>query len=128
MIHLYDRATIAGALTLHLDPSLRRLLAERIDALTDELLDHTEYLVVEPGDTEAEIVRAVGFSPLVEPFEGARFGTPAFWPHWDWLANHGGIYELIESFGSSFAYVLLIREAEGVPADLLALCRTYAGR
>ena len=126
MIHLYDRATIARALTLDLDPTLRHLLAERIGALTDELLDCTEYLIVEPGDTEDDIIRAVGFSPLVEPVDGARHGETGFHPHWDLLADRGGWFELIETFGSTFAYILLIRDADGVSPDLLALCRTYA--
>ena len=45
-----------------------RVLADRVAALRTEfgdLTDHTEFLVVEPGDTEADIVRHVGFSPLV---------------------------------------------------------------
>lgn len=36
MIHLYDRATMAHALTLDLEPRLRALLAERIAALDTE--------------------------------------------------------------------------------------------
>ena len=76
MLHLYDRATMAHALTLDLDPQLHRLLAERIAALGEELIDCTEYLIVELGDTEADIVRHIGFSPLVEPIDGARFGEP----------------------------------------------------
>jgi hypothetical protein len=126
MLHLYDRATMAHALTLDLDAKLHRLLADRIGALTDDLIDHTEYLIVQPGDTEADIVRHVGFSPLIDPIDGVRYGKPDFHPHWDWLAEHDGWFELIFTFGSTFCYIVLIADAEGVPTDLLRLCRTYA--
>lgn len=126
MLHLYDRATMAHALSLDLDPTLLRLLKDRIGALGEDLVDWTEYLVVEPGDTEADIIRHVGFSPLAEPIDGKRFGVPGFYPHWDWLTNHGGWFELSVSFGSTFAYVLFIEEADQVPTDLLDLCRHYS--
>lgn len=123
MIHLYDRATMAHALALDLDPTLLSLLKDRIGALGEALIDWTEYLIVEPGDTEADIVRHVGFSPLVEPIDGKRFGEPGFHAHWDWLVDHGGWFELSVSFGSTFAYVMFIKDADRVPADLLDLCR-----
>jgi hypothetical protein len=118
---------MAHALTLDLNPQLHSLLAARIGALTDELIDHTDYLVIEPGDTEAEIVRHIGLSPMTEPIDGARFGGAGFHAHWDWLTDHGGIFEMIVTFGSAFAYVLLIQDTEGTLPELLALCRRYAG-
>jgi hypothetical protein len=125
MVHLYDRAAMAHALALDLNPTLLRLLKDRIGALGEELIDWTEYLVVEPGDTEADITRHVGFSPLIEPIDGKRFGEPGFQAHWDWLVDHGGWFELSVSFGSTFAYVLFIEDADEVPTDLLNLCRLY---
>ncbi len=126
MMHLYDRATIAHALTLDLDPTLLRLLKGRVDALGEALMDWTECLVVEPGDIEADIIRHVGFSPLIEPIDGKRFGESGFHEHWDWLTDHGGWFELSVSFGSTFAYVLFIEDADQVPTDLLNLCRHYS--
>jgi len=126
MLHLYDRATMVHALTLDLYPPLLRLLKDRIGALGEALIDWTEYLVVESGDTEADIIRHVGFSPLVEPIDGRRFGEPGFHPHWDWLTDQNGWFEMIVTFGSTFAYVLLIQDSEGVPSDITTLCRTYA--
>lgn len=131
MIHLYDRASIEGALTLDLAPELRALLAERVAGLDTEhgdLTDWTEFLVVEPGDTEADVVRAVGFSPLVDPIDGLRFGHPDFQPGLDLLADRGGWFEAIYTFGSTFAYVLLVSDADGVDPALRRLCRTYATR
>jgi len=108
MLHFYDRATMAHALTLDLEPRLQALLAVRIGKLTEDLLDYSEFLIVEEGDTEEDVVRAIGFSPLVEPIDGTRFGEPGFEPGWDWLQEHDGWFEMIVTFGSTFAYVLLI--------------------
>lgn len=128
MLHLHNRETMALALTADLDTDLRRLLTARIAALGEDLIDWTEYLVIESGDTEADIIRHVGFSPLVEPIDGRRFGEPGFHPHWDWLTDQGGWFEMIVTFGSTFAYVLLIQDSEGIPSNLLCLCHEWAQR
>lgn len=129
MIHLYDRDTIARALTLNLDPRLRELLAARIAALDTEygdLTDYTEFLVLEPGDTETDIVRHVGFSPLIDPIGGRRWPDPCFKPSWDFLANHGVWFEMIVTFGSTFAYVFFVRDAAGTAGELVTMCRALA--
>lgn len=125
MLHFYDRATIAHALSLDLEPSLHLLLANRIGALTEDLIDYTEYLVVQVGDTEEDLVRHIGFSPLVDPVDGARFGQPGFQPGFDWVTDHGGWFELVFTFGSTFAYILLIEDAPGALTDLIDLCRQF---
>lgn len=127
MLHFHDRATIMHALTLNLEPILRRLLHERIGALGDMLVDWTEYLVVEHGDTEADIIRHVGFSPMVEPVEGIRFEQQGFHPFWDWLIDHSGWFEMVVTFGSTFACVLFIADEREKPTDLQTLCRRFAG-
>ncbi len=127
MLHFYDRATMADALTLDLDPKLRRLLKDRILALGEDLIDCTEYLVVEPGDTEADIVCHIGLNPLLEPFHQIRYGESGFHAGgWVWLTDHDGWFEMIVTFGSTFAYILLIRDVDGVIPDLRALCRHYS--
>lgn len=126
MLHFFDRAGFADALTLDFDPQLKQLLTERITALTTDLMDYTEYVIVEPGDTEADIVRHIGLSPLIDPIDGIRFGESGFHPGWDWLANHDGWFEIIFTFGSSFAYVVLIEDADGADPELRRLCHTYS--
>lgn len=128
MIHLYDRATMASASTLAIPPRIQTLLAARINALVTadyDVTDDTEYLIVEPGDTEADIIGLVGFSPLVDPIDGARFGDAAFQPFWDLLADRGGVFEMIITYGSAFAYVLLIQDAPNVIPELLTMCHHY---
>lgn len=118
MLHLYDCPTMAAALTMELEPRLKALLTARIEALSPELVDWTEYLVVEAGDIEADIVRVVGFSPMVEPIDGGQFGDPGFQPGWDLLMEHDGWFEMIYTFGSTFACILLV-EKGGTIADLV---------
>ncbi|MES3154223.1 hypothetical protein [Sphingomonas faeni] len=124
MLLLNDRAAMAHALTLDLDPTLLALLRRRIEDLED-LIDVTEILVIVAGDAESDIIRQVGFSPLVEPVDEVRFDAPGFGPFWDHLVDHGGWFELSISFGSAFAYVLFISDTDGVLPDLLTLCRHY---
>lgn len=125
MLLLVDRAAMAHALTLDLDVRLLALLRRRIDDFGD-LVDVTEFLIIVAGDAESDIIREVGFSPVVEPIDQVRFGAPGFEPFWDHLVDHGGWFELSISFGSTFAYALLIQDTDGVLPDLLTLCRRYA--
>lgn len=129
MMHLYDRATMARAHMLDLDPQLRALLTARITALvTDDydLTDATEFLIVDdPTVAEGELLRHIGFSPFVEPIDGIRFGRPGYYPPWDWLVRHEGWFEMSVTFGSTFAYVILIRDTPN-DGELLRLCRFYA--
>jgi hypothetical protein len=129
MLTIYDRAQQARVLTLDLEPALRALLQRRFAALGTadcDLMDWTEFLIVEAGDREDDIIREVGFSPLIEPINGARFGGKGFAPFWDHLTDHGGWFELSISFGSSFAYVLFIHDGEGILPELRCMCRRYA--
>jgi hypothetical protein len=129
MLHLLGRDMISQASTFDLDPQLRELLIARIAALVTadyDLRDHTEYLIVDdPDDSEVDIVRHIGLSPMVEPFDGIRFGSPGFHPFWDYLQKHDGWFEMIITFGSAYACVLLIRDADCMLPDLISLCRQY---
>jgi hypothetical protein len=128
MIAFSDRASLEAAPTLPLDEQLRPLLLNRIrHYATQGLLDLTHLVVVQPGDTEEDIVAEIGLSPLVNSLDGARYGSPNFQPWHDWLQRHDGFFELVVTVGNSgFAFVLLIQDAPGADPDLIALCRTFA--
>jgi len=97
MLNLPDRAAIEAALQLPLDPELHALIAERLaTALDRQLEDLTHILVIEPGDAEADIVDAIGFSPL----------SPEA-PEPDWTEAHVGYRELVYCVGNSgFAFII----------------------
>ena len=117
MLHFYDRAGFARLNELDLEPRLRRLLADRIANLTEDLKDYTEYIALLPGESEDDLIRHIGFSPLVDPIDGGRR------PHHDYATYHDGWVELIFTFGSTHCCIVLIPDTDGVPDDLRALCR-----
>ncbi len=131
MISFHTAAAIAAApTTASIDPALRRLLADRVhDWSATGLLGLTHLLVVEAGDTEEALVEAIGFSPLVNPLDGLRFGADGFVTPWDWLEEHDGWLELMMTIGDSgYALFLLVAHADGVASDLRSMCRAHAGR
>ena len=129
MLSLYDKASIAATMGQPIELALRAFLQARLDqAAKADLLDLTHFLVIQPGDTEAQIIAEIGFSPLVEPLDGVRFGTAGFYPHWAWLSDLGGRYEMILPVGNGgFAFILIIEKEKEALSDLLSMCEQYGG-
>lgn len=126
MLSLFDTPSLERALSLPLDHDLRRLLRERVDHLTDEVVrDRSYFLVVDANSTLDDVCDELGWSPLLD-LEGERFGTGDFTPFHDHLTDHGRWYELLIGAGNEAVFTLLIEDDEGADPDLIALCRTYA--
>ncbi len=128
MLSFDNAAAIAAAPTnASIDPVLKQLLADRVhDWTATDLLEQTHLLIIEPGDTESEIIQEIGLSPLVNPIDGARFGSSEFHPPWDFLDRCDGFFEMIVCVGNAgFSFVILIPDAAGVHPELLSLCRAY---
>ncbi len=119
MLSLIDPAAMHAAL-----PTLASLPRHRVeDILNSQLADMTHVLIIEPDDTEEDIVAEIGFSPV--DVEGIRYGEPGFRPAWDILHGHGGWFELVFCVGNcGFAYVLLVEDHEP-PTPLVRMCRTW---
>ncbi len=120
MLSLIDPAAMLAAL-----PTLAPLPRHRVeDILNSQLADITHVLIIEPDDTEADIVAEIGFSPL--ELERLQFGDSGLEPAWDVLHDHGGWFELAFCVGNSgFAFVLLVEDHEP-PTPLVRLCRTHS--
>jgi hypothetical protein len=83
------------------------------------LADLTHIVVIEPGDSEADIEDAIGFSPLVSRIDGIRHQSD-----WDWIEKHEGYLELVYTVSNDgFAFLVLVQDVPGVLPELLALCR-----
>lgn len=125
MIDMPDLDAIVSALRTPLAPDLDGLIADRLqDAFACGLADLTHILVIEAGDTEAQIVDAIGFSPLVSRMDRNRLQ-----PDWDYIEPHPGWWELIYTVGDSgFAFFVFVERAEGVLPELLTLCIAGADR
>jgi hypothetical protein len=129
MILIHDRASAAAALARTLDPPMRVALEAELALLTageHNLTDWTDILLVQAGDTEADVGRGAGFSPLVDPILGDRFDQPTFEGGWDLVTLRGGVFRFVFTFGSTHATILLVPDADGILAELLTLCRHYA--
>lgn len=110
--------SIRAVLDQPLDKILRTLIEDRLaDTIHCGLQDLTHVLVVEAGDTEQQIIDAIGFSPLQSRIDGVRNS-----PDWDWIERHDGFWEVLFCVGNEgHAYILLVEDAED---SLLAqLCR-----
>lgn len=119
MIDLPSIESIKATLNQPLDEALKRLLEDRLaDTIHCGLQDYTHVHVVEAGDTDQQIIDAIGFSPLKTRIENQSNS-----PDWDWCEQHLGWWELVYTVGNDgFAYILLVEDAGSSP--LAKLCRS----
>ncbi len=127
MMTITDLTSFEAAIESTTDEALRRMLASRLRLYRAGcLLDLTMLLVLEPGDSAADVERTAGVNPLVSPMTGARY--PSLEPYWDYLELSRGWFEWICCAGDTgFATILLVPDRQDVDAELLAMFRDYAG-
>lgn len=125
---LYDSVALDAAAIQLLDPSLRDLVTSHLgQAIREGLMDQTLLALIEPGDDEATIEAELGFSPVVTPIDGKRFGEPGWVPYWAWLQRNNGIASLTHTVGDSgYAIIILIPSAPGIWPELLAMLSAYS--
>ena len=88
---------------------------------------HGPVVVVEPGDTVEQLEQDLGCSILQDPWDGTRFGDDGFAPGFEILEEHPGFYELVIVPGDGdFGIVIFIPKQDGISAELLHFCETYA--
>jgi hypothetical protein len=82
------------------DPVIRDFLAKRITAMAPNWApynweDYGQFIVLEVGD-DPGIVETVDCTRLVSasPFGPERVGDEGFTPIWDWVDDHGSLYEV----------------------------------
>ncbi len=112
------------ALDSCLAENIKRLLAARAD-----LIDLATFVIPAPGDSMADIEAAAGIPIATNFIDGVRYGEPDFMPSFEWVMDHGGLYEIpyvLSDDGSGV--VLIVPDCEGVDPVLLALARDHAIR
>jgi len=137
MIVLRDPATTSQIS----DPYIHELVALRFaQVLAGEPYDYDRHgymVVVEPGDTVEQLEQEIGLPILHGLFDDVPFGDPDFTPYFDILEEHsneistGGIalriYEMVFiSNDDGFVTTVFVPACEGIPGDLLAMCRSFA--
>ena len=112
------------------DPGLLELIHRRIADTAEFVNTFGElvfFVIVEPGDDIAGVDDALGFPVMVNRFDGTTLGEPGFTPSWDVLEEHAGFYELVYVLSDDGRGVtVFVIKAEGVPAELLAMCRQFS--
>ena len=117
------RPGLLAAPALPLASELLGLLQTRVAHLEAQgLLDMTEIVVVDADTTEAQLMEAIGFTPLID-LDARRFGQPLFCSPVEYVSKVSpGYFEAIVPVGSSgFAFQLLIHAQAS--RDLVALCQ-----
>ncbi len=131
MLILHDPAATSQVT----DPSIHELVSLRFrQILAGEPYDYDRHgymVIVESGDTVAQLEQAVGLPILHDLFDDLPYGDPDFTPCFDILEEHiyeqHRIYEMVFiSNDDGFATTVLVQATEGIPGDLLALCRSFA--
>lgn len=119
---LADREAILHALSTPLSPVVQAILRKIAD--DPDIEDCTYIAIICASDSEHDIIEHLGWSPLVHPMEGIRYGHPDFEPYWASLRNLGCWHELIHPVGNDgFAYVLLIEDTGD--GELVTMCREH---
>lgn len=131
MIVLRDPDDVAGIA----HPLIRDLAALRYtQILNGETYDpalHGVMVIAESGDSIEQLEQAVGLPILHGLFDDVPFGHNDFAPCFEILEEHCNehyrIYEMVFiSNDDGAATTLFVPTAEGIPGDLLAMCRSYA--
>ena len=124
----------AAAVSTITDPAVRALISLRFRQLTSPdglAAPDAEMIVVEIGDAVSEIEAAIGLPILHGLFDDLPFGHPDFTPCFDILEEHihgnTRIYEMVcISNDDGAATAIFVADTEGIDADLLAMCRSFA--
>ena len=113
--------------------AVRQLVAHRLRQLAPSATPATpcEFIAVEGGDAVSEVEATVGLPILHGLFDDLPFGHPDFAPCFDLLEEHINgntrIYEMVFiSNDDGAATAIFVADSEGIDANLLALCRSFA--
>ncbi len=118
------------------DPYIRELVTLRFEqVMAGEPYDYDRHgymVVVEVGDTIEQLEQEISLPILHGLFDDLPFGDPDFTPCFEILKEHTyenaiSIFEMVFiSNDDGFATTLLVPASEGIPGDLLAMCRSFA--
>lgn len=113
------------------DPDIRSLVEQRFAQIcAGEAYDydlHGYMIVVEAGDSVDALEKESGCPILRAIFDETNFGDLDFSPSFEALEEHAGCYEMVFILNDEgFGIDIFIPKQEGINADLLAMCKSYA--
>ena len=127
MLVLRDPATVSAIA----DQVLHGLVEQRFEDICagdDYDADLHGFMIVAEPDDPVDVLEAESGCPILRSYIGtARYGDPDFRPVFECLEEHDACYEMVFVPGDGdFGIVIFIPKAEGVDAELLAMCAEYA--
>lgn len=97
-----------------LDPAVESLVRQRLEMLAEYGDEEVgRFIIPEAGDSMAVVEQEVGF-PFAEPA-------------WEWVIDHGNLFEapfILSDDG--YAHVLIVKDELGIDPALLTLLRAHA--
>ena len=109
---------------------LRQHMLEIISKITDgatyDPSIYGHFVLVEAGDSIAEIETKTGCQLMHGLSKEYRFGDSEFQPSLEWLVEHPNFYEAVFIISDDgYGVDLLIPKLLGIDDDLLAICAKY---
>jgi len=112
------------------DPGIRSLVETRFaQILAGETYDYDRHgymIVVEPGDSIADLEQETQCSILHNFFDETHYGHPDFTPSFEALEDHGYCFEMVFIMSDSGFGIEIFLPKHGIDTDLLKLCTEYA--
>lgn len=118
-------------------PGIKQLVSLRFQQLAPSatpaapsVLPDGYFIVVEGGEAVSKIEQTAGF-PILTGLDDLPFGHPDFYPCSEILEEHRNdntcIYEMVFIGNDDGAFAaIFVPDEEGINADLLAMCRSFA--
>ena len=127
-----DAESIAHEIESSRDPLISKLLAARVhQGLEYQDEDNPEWLlsviVVEPGDTLADLNPEANGELLANAWSGTKYFEPNYRPPCETLEEYPTFYELLfvlSDWGNGLS--LIVPKEEGIDPDLLTMCKRWA--
>jgi hypothetical protein len=128
---LRDEVAVNAAIESWPDQAMCQLLTERLAFYAGyedlELSDLFKLILIEPGDTLADLDIKFNGAFLINHFSGCRLGDEGFRPCFETLEEHTTFYDMVFCEGDAgVCVVVIVPKTDGIDTRLLSLCAQYA--
>ncbi len=127
---LRDEVAVHAAIDNWPDQAMCQLLTERLAFYAEyeePLSGLFKLILIEPGDTLADLDGEFNGGFLINQFSGRRFGEYGFRPCFETLEEHPTLYDMVFCEGDAgFCLEVIVPKTDGIDARLLNLCAQFA--
>ncbi len=103
------------------DPLVRQRFSEI------SVAGEVHFVIVQVGDSVAELERECGFPILTNMVDDTRYGDDGFTPCFEVLEEHDRCYEMVFILNDDgYGIDIFIPKVIGIDPELLAMCHAYA--